>query len=260
MTSITSTYDPAARVARITLADPERGNAIHPAMVAELGEAVRTADRAGARVIVLASTGRFFSVGGDLRGMAAADDMAAHLDDLADDLHRVVSDLQRSRAVVVAAVQGVAAGAGFPLAAAADVVLAGRSASFTLGYTKVGLSPDGGTSLLVHTLGLHRTLRLALLGDRLDAEEAYAAGLVARVVDDADLETQTDAVVALLAAGAPDAQATAKRVVRDAAEPAPEARLRAEARGITAQAGGPEGAEGVAAFLAKRAPVFGDGD
>lgn len=256
---VSSSYDAATGVARITLVDAERGNPINPTSVVELGAAVRGAVAARARVIVLASTGRFFSVGGDLAGFAGADDMGAYIDDLADALHRVVSDLQRSDAVVVASVQGGAAGAGFPLAAAADVVVAARSATFTYAYTRVGLSPDGGSSQLVHTLGLHRALRLALLNDRLTAQEAYDAGLVARVVDDAELESATEEVVALLAAGAPGAQARAKRLLRDAAEASPEARLRAEALGITAQARGPEAAEGVAAFVAKRSPRFPDG-
>lgn len=256
---VSASYDDATATARITLVDGDRGNPVHPASVAALGAAVRDAVARRARVVVLASTGRFFSVGGDLGGFAGADDMAAYIDDLADALHRVVSDLQRSDAVVVASVQGAAAGAGFPLAAAADIVVAARSASFTLAYTKVGLSPDGGTSLLVHSLGLHRTLRLALLNDRLTAQEAHDAGLVARVVDDADLAAATDEVVALLAGGAPAAQARAKRLLRDAAEPSPESRLRAEALGIRAQAAGPEGAEGVSAFVAKRSPRFPDG-
>jgi len=243
-------------VARITLADGDHGSPIHVASLAQLLEAVLRANRERARVIVIAGTGRFFSVGGDLGQFAAADDMAAYIDHLADGLHRSVSELVRSDAVVVASVQGGAAGAGFPLVAAADVVVAARSASFTLAYTKVGLSPDGGSSMLVHTLGLHTALRLALLNDRLSAEEAQAAGLVARVVDDGDLERVTDELVAGLAAGPTGAYAAAKRLLRDAAEPAPETRLRAETLAIRTQAGGPEGREGVTAFTEKRAPRF----
>ena len=109
---------------------------------------MRSARRDDARVVVLRAEGRFFSVGGDVAALAAADDPEHLVDDLAETLHRAVSDLQRLDAVVVAVVQGVAAGAGMPLAAAADLVLAGASARFTLAYTKIGLSPDGGSSLL----------------------------------------------------------------------------------------------------------------
>lgn len=249
-------YSFADAVARITLDDGDRGNPVHPGSVAALHDAVRRANADGARVIVLASTGRFFSVGGDIAGFGAAEDITSFVDDLAEALHRTISELLRSPAIVVSVVHGVAAGAGFPLAAAADVVLAGRSAKFTLGYTKIGFSVDGGTSLLVHTLGLHRTLRLALLNDVISAEEALAAGLVARVVEDGDLVGTADAVVAQLAAGSAGAQAATKRLLRAVAEESPESVMRAESLSIRARAGEPDGREGVRAFLEKRAPEF----
>lgn len=256
MTETFVRYEYAAGVARITLADGERGNPIHHASVAQLHDAVRSAHRDGARVVVLAAEGRFFSVGGDLGAFAGADDVAAFIDDLAEALHRVVSELVRSEAIVVSAVQGTAAGAGFPLAAAADVVIAADSAKFSLAYTKVGLSPDGGSSLLVNTLGLHRTLRLALLGDLLTAQDAYDAGLVARVVPAADLAATVDQVVDGLAAGSATANAAAKRLLREVAAPTPETALRQESLSIRTLSVSPDGREGVAAFVEKRAPRF----
>lgn len=256
MTETFVRYEYADGIARITLADGDRGNPVHHGSVAQLHDAVRAADRDGARVIVLAAEGRFFSVGGDLGAFADADDVAGFIDDLAEALHRVVSELVRSEAIVVSVVQGTAAGAGFPLAAAADVVIAAESAKFSLAYTKVGLSPDGGSSLLVHTLGLHRTLRLAILGDLLSAQEAYAAGLVARVVPADELAATADQVVAGLAAGSATANAAAKRLLREVAVPAPETALRKESLSIRALAEGPDGREGVAAFVEKRAPRF----
>jgi len=257
MTETFVRYEYAAGVARITLADADRGNPIHLASVAQLHDAVRRAHRDGARVIVVAAEGRFFSVGGDLGAFAGADDVAAFIDDLAEALHRVVSELVRSEAIVVSVVQGTAAGAGFPLAAAADVVIAADSAKFSLAYTKVGLSPDGGSSLLVGTLGLHRALRLALLGDLLTAREAYDAGLVARVVPAEDLASTVAEVVDGLAAGSAAANAAAKRLLREVAAPAPEAALRRETLSIRTLADTPDGREGVAAFVEKRAPRFG---
>ncbi|GAB2857076.1 enoyl-CoA hydratase-related protein [Nocardioides pacificus] len=252
-------YELCDGAARITLNDAQRGNPLHTASVADLGAAVERAHRDGARVIVLASTGRFFSVGGDLGAFAAADDVRGYIDDLADALHRVVSELVRSRAIVVSVVQGPAAGAGTPLAAAADVVLAARSAKFSLGYTAVGLSVDGGTSLLTHSLGLHRALRMALLNDVLSAEEARDAGLVARVHDDEELAGAADALVAKLLTGPADALAATKRLLRDTADPAPERALRAETLSIRELAPSPDGREGVRAFVAKRAPEFATG-
>ncbi len=256
MTDLYVDYTFADGAARITLVGGDQGNPVHPAMAEQLLAAVLRAKADGARVMVLAAQGRFFSVGGDLGAFTGATDPQPLLLELAEAAHRVVTELVRGDAVVVSVVHGTAAGIGFPLAAAADVVLAADTAKFSLAYAKVGLSPDGGGSLLVHTLGLHRVLRLALLGDVLTAQEALAAGLVARVVPAADLASVADGVVAQLLAGSPGAFAAAKRLVRAAAEPAPEAALRREAESISELAGSPNGREGVAAFVEKRPPRF----
>ena len=257
MTDTYVRYEYDAGVARLTLTDGEQGNPIHPRSVEQLLAGVRAAGRDGATVIVLAAEGRFFSVGGDLGAFAGSDDPAEFIDDLAEALHRVVSELVRSEAIVVTVVQGTAAGAGFPLAAVGDIVIAAEKAKFSLAYGKVGLSPDGGSSLLVNTLGLHRTLRLAILGDLLTAQEAAAAGLVARVVPAEELAATTDEVVAALVAGSAGANAAAKRLLREVAAPAPEAALRRESLSIRTRAGSADGREGVAAFVEKRPPQFG---
>lgn len=250
-------YTYADGCARITLADADRGNPIHTESVCELFAAVRRAATDDARVIVLNAEGRFFSVGGDLAAFGGSADMGTYIDDLADTLHRVVSELVRSSAIVVSVVQGAAAGAGFPLAAAADVVIAAKSAKFSLGYTRVGLNVDGGTSLIAHSLGLHRALRLALLNDAVTADEAYAMGLVARVVPDEELREAADDVVALLLAGPAGGQAATKRSLRETVEPAPEVAMRREALAIRENAASGDGREGVAAFLEKRPAKFG---
>lgn len=256
MTDTYVDYTFAGGAARITLTAGDRGNPIEPVSTRQLHEAVLRAKADSARVIVLAAEGRFFSVGGDLSTFAGADDPSALLLDLAESVHRVVTELVRGDAIVVSVVHGTAAGGGFPLAAAADIVLAAENAKFSLAYAKVGLSPDCGGSLLVHTLGLHRVLRLALLGDLITAQEAADAGLVARVVPAADLSAATDEVVATLLAGSPQALAATKRLLRDVAERAPEAALRREAESISTLAGTPNGREGVAAFLEKRPPAY----
>ena len=249
-------YELRAGAAWITLCRPERGNALDREMLEGLSAAVRRARREDARVVVLRAEGRSFCVGGALDGFAAAPDREHFIDDLAEALHRVVSDLQRMDAVVVAAVQGTAAGAGVPLAAAADIVLAGWSARFTLAYTKVGLSPDGGSSLLTASLGLHRALHLALLNPMLTAEQLQAAGLVAGVHPDEHLAYEVERTVAALLAGSRSAQVAAKRLLRDVATPHAEGALRRETLAIRAAAAGSDGHEGVAAFLARRPPLF----
>ena len=254
MSQLRYQYDGGA--ARITLTAADRGNPLDPHMAEELLRAVRRARADDARVVVLRSEGRAFSVGGDVGAFAAADDPEQLVDDLAETLHRTISDLHRMDAVVVSAVQGMAAGAGVPLAAAADLVLAGASARFTLAYTKIGLSPDGGSSLLTASLGLHRALHLALLNPVLTAQEAQAAGLVAEVHPDDQLDLAVDRVVGQLLAGSRTAQVAAKRLLREVALPWAEGALRRETLSIRACAASPDGREGVDAFVGKRPPAF----
>jgi len=197
-------YEFAEGAARITLSDGDGGNPLNRAMVDQLSDAVRRARGDDARVVLLRSEGRAFSVGGDVRAFAAAEDREQFVDDLAESLHRIVSDLHRMDAVVVCAVQGMAAGAGVPIAAAADVVLAAESARFTLAYTKLGYSPDGGSTLLTASIGLHRALHLALLNPVLSAAEAMAAGLVAEVHPDEELDAAVERVVTQLLVGSRD--------------------------------------------------------
>jgi 2-(1,2-epoxy-1,2-dihydrophenyl)acetyl-CoA isomerase len=240
----------------ILLDRPESGNAVDLAFVDELWACVRQARRADVGVIVLASTGTAFCVGGDLRAFAAADPLPELVEDLADGLHRAISELHRLDAVVVAVVQGTVAGAGIALAAAADIVLASESSTFTLAYTRVGLSPDGGSSLLVASLGLHRALQLALLNPTLTAEQARAAGLVAEVHADEGFTVAAQAIVDRLVAGSRGAQVAAKRLLRGQAHVAPETAMRLETRSIAAAAGTTDAREGIDAFLAKRPPRF----
>jgi 2-(1,2-epoxy-1,2-dihydrophenyl)acetyl-CoA isomerase len=249
-------YEFADGAARITLSAGDRGNPLNQEMVSELSGAVRRARADDARVVLLSSEGRIFSVGGDVRGFAAAEDREQFVDDLAESLHRIVSDLHRMDAVVVSVVQGMAAGAGVPIAAAADVVLAAESARFTLAYTKLGYSPDGGSTLLTASLGLHRALHLALLNPVLSAAQAQAAGLVAEVHPDEELDAAAERVVARLLAGSRTAQVAAKRLLRETATPSAEGALRRETLSVRTAAASPDGVEGVDAFLAKRPAVF----
>jgi 2-(1,2-epoxy-1,2-dihydrophenyl)acetyl-CoA isomerase len=250
------TYRQHDGVARIRLSDGDRGNALNQPTVDALARAVRRARADDVHVVVLAGEGRAFSVGGDVAAFAAAEDTEQMVDDLAEALHRVVSDLHRMDAIVVSVVHGTAAGAGVPLAAAADVVIAGSSARFTLAYTKIGFSPDGGTSLLSASVGLHRSLHLALLNPVLSAAEAQAMGLVAQVHPDDELDAAVDEVIRVLRGGSRTAQVAAKRLLREVATPSAEAALRQETLSIRKRAASPDGREGVDAFLEKRPPTF----
>ncbi len=241
----------------ISFSEPERGNPLNLSSARALHADVQAARAADAHVVVLAPEGHAFSVGGDLAAFSDAGAPGAYVQELADLLHTVVSDLQRLDAVVVSVVQGVAAGAGFPLAAAADLVLAASSARFTLAYTKVGLTPDGGSTLLPATLGLHRALQLALLNPVLSAQQAQQLGFVAAVHPDEELPQAAQALVAELLTGSRSAQVGAKRLLRGQAVPHLETALRLETLSIRDAADSPDGREGVQAFLAKRRPAFG---
>ncbi|MEV5649523.1 enoyl-CoA hydratase-related protein [Nocardia sp. NPDC052254] len=243
-------------VAHIGLAGAAGTNPIDQSLVDSLGDAVRRARADDAHVVVIEGSERAFSVGGDVAAFAAARDIERSVDDLAESLHRVISELHRMDAIVVSAVRGVAAGAGVALAAAADVVLAGSNARFTLAYTKIGFSPDGGTSLLTASIGLHRAMWLALANPVLTAEEAHAMGLVSQVIPDGRFEDAVADAVGLLRAGSRAAQVATKRLLRETATPGAEVALRRESLSIRTRASSPDGAEGIAAFLDKRVPRF----
>lgn len=256
-------YELRDQVAWVTLADHEHRNAIGPELTAELDAAIQRAETERARVLVLRSADRFFSVGGDLAGFVAVPDLQAHLESLTAAIHAVIERIQASDVIVVSVVSGAAAGAGFPLAAAADVVLADETARFTLGYTRIGLTGDAGTGLLARSLGLHRTLRLALLNEVLGAEEAERIGLVTRVFASGELAAGVQTVVAQLAAGPASAQAAIKKIVRagvgdiDQTPTTVGAQLQREAEQMTRAVGTGEPDEGIRAFLEKRSPRFG---
>lgn len=245
-------------VATLTLNRPDAGNAIDMALAQALrGQAEALAERTDVRVVVLRGSGRMFCVGGDLGWMASNHERDAALRALADELHATLLILRGLDAPVVAIVQGTAAGAGFSLVAGADIALAADGARFTMAYTKVGLSPDGGSTwLLPRLIGTRRTTELMLLNPQLTAAQAEAIGLITRAVPEGELETEAAAVVATIRDGALGANGAVKRLLDASATSDYETQLEREAVSIAALAGSPEGREGVAAFLARRAPDF----
>jgi 2-(1,2-epoxy-1,2-dihydrophenyl)acetyl-CoA isomerase len=249
-------------VARLTLASPATGNALDPAMGAALREVGRLlGEQDGLRVVRLGAEGRAFCVGGDLRGFAGVEDPAAHVAALAASVHDGLTSLRTLPVPVVSVVQGVAAGGGLGLALVADVVLVARSATMRVAYTAAGLSPDCGV-----TVALARGRGPAPARDRartkrtLNPEQAEQWGLVSQAVDDDELEQIADDVVRRLAEGPHEALSATKRLVRAAVQVETDddwrAHLDAEAVSIAHLAGRPDGREGVAAFLEKRAARF----
>ncbi|MDE3134681.1 MAG: enoyl-CoA hydratase/isomerase family protein [Acidobacteriota bacterium] len=248
------------RVAWVTLKRPESLNAFTPQMGRELLAALdHVAGAAGARALVLTGAGRGFSSGADLKQVAhwGADgrpDLRAPLREI---FHPLILRLRTLELPVIAAVNGGAAGFGCSLALAADVVLAARSAYFLLAFANVGLTLDGGSSmLLVGRAGHGRAMEMALLAERVDAERALAWGLANRVVDDDQLASAADELATRLAAGAPGSHAAIKRSLNQAAYPRLAEQLELEADLQQQRAESADFSEGVRAFLEKRPAQF----
>ncbi len=243
-------------VATLTLCSPSN------AMTLEWGRCLQEdvaaiSASAGLRVVVLRAEGRAFCVGGDISSFGTTDDPRALLEQLAGALHASVLQLLALDAPLVVAVQGVAAGAGLSLVCAADIAIAGRSASFIAAYTAAGLSPDGGMSwTLPRLVGQRRASEMLLTNRLVGAEEAASIGLVTETVDDDALEPRTAAVVAQLAAGSPASFGATKRLLRRGTDTTLEEHLPLEATSIAELAASPAGQEGIHAFLEKRRPVF----
>ena len=247
-------------VARLTLNRPDRLNSFNDAMHAEVREALaHVAEHPSLRVLLLTGAGRGFCAGQDLSDRAVAP--GATPADLGASIERnyipLVTRLQRLELPVVCAVNGVAAGAGANLALACDLVIAARSASFIQAFSKIGLVPDsGGTYFLPRLVGGARAMGLALLGDRLSAEDAQAWGLIWKCVDDAAFAEEVDRVVQQLASAPTRGLAAIKRALHASESNTLEAQLALE-RDLQRDLGTSDDyREGVAAFLAKRPPQF----
>jgi 2-(1,2-epoxy-1,2-dihydrophenyl)acetyl-CoA isomerase len=245
-------------VSTITLNRPAAGNALDLEMARALADAAaRVQAVEGLRAVRVQAAGKAFCVGGDLKEFAHVADPSAHVAAVAEAAHEALTRLRDLEVPVVTVVQGVAAGAGVGIALAGDVVLAGSGASFVLAYTAASLSPDCGvTHHLLRLLGPARALDLALTNRSVPAALAADWGLVSRSVPQEDLGTVTDELLAQLAAGPPEALAATKQLLRASTGNGWEQQLAAEAASISRLAGSPHGREGVAAFLAKRPPVF----
>src|SRR5438067_9987512 len=190
-------FETASGIARITLNRPDRLNSFTSAMHAETRDALATADGdAAMRVLLLTGAGRGFCAGQDLSDRAVAPgqapvDLGASIE---QNYRPLVLTLRALPMPVVCAVNGVAAGAGANLALACDIVIATKSAAFIQAFCKIGLVPDsGGTYFLPRFAGTARAMGLALLGDKLHAEEAAAWGLSWNCVEDSAFSDAAEA-------------------------------------------------------------------
>lgn len=247
-------------VATLTLARPERLNSFTVQMHGEVHQALaRLRDDPSVRCLVLTGAGRGFCAGQDLADRAV--DPGAAPVDLGDSIERfykpLILALRELPMPTLAAVNGVAAGAGANIALACDLVFAARSASFIQSFSKIGLVPDcGGTWWLPRLLGPARAMGLALTGEKLSAEQAEAWGLIWKCVDDDALMATVTALARQLAAGPTRGYVRTRQAIEASATLSLSASLDLE-RDYQRELGhSADYREGVAAFMAKRAPVF----
>ena len=254
----TLTFEQTGAVVRIELNRPEAANGMNDVMTRELAAVSRRCDVPEVKAVVLTGSGRFFCAGGDLKAVASSPlGPGRFVKGIADDLHRAMSTFARMEAVLITAVNGVAAGAGFSLGIAGDLVLAADSASFTMAYTRAGLSPDGGASYyLPRIVGVRRAQELMLTNRTLSAAEAADWGLVNQVVPAGELAGAAEDLAQRMAAGSRTSSGAVKKLLLMSFGNGLEEQLEQESRLIGQCADGADGREGVDAFLNKRAARF----
>jgi len=247
-------------VATITLNRPDAFNALDLTLGRELFHAVlEVDDDVSVRAVVVTGAGKAFCAGGDVK--AFVDNLGrigAHIKELTTYLHGAVSRLARTEKPVIVAVNGVAAGGGMSFALCGDLVLAAESARFTMAYSKIAATPDGSSSYyLPRLIGLRRAMELYFTNRVLSAREAQEWGLVTRVVPDAELAKEAQALARELAQGPTKAFGAAKRLFHQSTSESLETQMELEAQAIAASGRTEDFRAGIGAFAAKQpAPTF----
>ena len=252
--------DVADGVARLRLNRPEASNGMNVELLKALHEAVLAchADPA-VRVVLLTGEGRNFCAGGDIHTFESkGSNLPDYLREATAWLQLATAALIQLRVPVVTAVQGFAAGGGgLGLVCASDIVVAARSAKFFSGAVRVGMAPDGGSSVtLAQLVGLRQALRILLTNPTLTATEALEIGLITEVVDDDELLSRAEQLATELAAMPAQALSATKRLVWSGIGSSVEQRLAEEARTVSELSGTADALEGLRAVIERRKPKF----
>ena len=247
-------------VLRLTLNRPDKLNSFNEEMHLALRAGVQRAhDDAAVRAVLLTGAGRGFCAGQDLgdrdpRKATEAPDLGRTLDTLYNPTLRLIRSLEKP---VICAVNGVAAGAGANIAFACDIVLAAKSARFIQAFSKIGLIPDtGGTWFLPQRVGMARAMGLALLADKLPAEKAAAWGLIWECVEDAEFAGRVETLAKQLSVMPTKALVRTRQAMHAAPGHTLEQQLSFEGGFMRELGWSADYAEGVQAFIEKRAPKF----
>ena len=243
----------------LTVRDPATRNSLSPGSNAAAVEALGTAEGdPEVACVVWRGDGEHFSAGGNLRRLQATRQTGpeAQVRSL-EQLHLLIETLRAFPKPVIAAVEGYAAGAGCSLALACDLVVAAEDAQFVMSYGRAGLSPDGGSTWhLARLLTRQQALRMVWLAEPIGARDAMALGMVNEVCGHGQALERALALGARLAAMAPNALASAKELLGDAANQTLRAQMDAERDHFVRNLFHANGGEGIEAFLSKRAPRF----
>jgi 2-(1,2-epoxy-1,2-dihydrophenyl)acetyl-CoA isomerase len=250
-------------VATITLNRPQALNALNHDLTLGLRDAVFSLENdESVRCLVLRG-GEHFMAGGDLKwfqelvkgGEAGA--LRVQFEAFIHEVHPVILSLRRMPKPVLASVRGAVAGFGLSLLMACDLAIAADSAYFTLAYSSIGVTPDGGSTFaLPRIVGQKKAMEIALLGERFDAATAERLGIVNRVVPAASLEAETTRIANRLATGPTAVYARTKALLNGSLNSTLESQLQREAEAFARSASEPDFQEGLAAFIAKRKPAF----
>ena len=243
----------------LTLSDPATRNTLSEQLISGGVEALNVAESNDQiRAVILRGDGAHFCAGGNLNGLAARRQEGAHAQvRMLDQLHQFVEAVRAFPKPVIAAVEGAAAGAGFSLALACDLIVAAEDARFILSYARIGLTPDGGSSWhLIQALPRQLVAQMVWLAEPMTAQQLHAHGLVNWVTDSGQALTEALNVAERLAAMAPNAVAGAKDLLQHASSADLSGQLEAERNHFIENFFHANGGEGLQAFFEKRPPRF----